>query len=204
MKNLLCLPFSKAIIQLVYCKEWSKDVDSKSHDQGVAFGFVNHVSLEAKGVVRVVLPEVVNNHTPCASCYLHRDLVSAYLYLYLSLSSYISDLNHGCLFEVNPIHRLLSVPVKDDGVHGIVSPHAESVRTDLRISDIFQVPGEHVALHVPCEQPVAIDGNTADLFLMVEAPQAGPSLQVPQLSNPFENVEDEYLPLQTCPRSQRL
>ena len=114
------------------------------------------------------------------------------------------NLYHGCLFEVNPIHRLLSVPVKDDGVHGIVSPHAESVRTDLRISDIFQVPGEHVALHVPSKQPVSIDGNTADLFLMVEAPQAGPSLQVPQLSNPFENVEDEYLPLQTCPRSQRL
>ena len=160
----------------------------------------------------------MNNHTPCASCYLHRDFVTAYLYLYLHLylslhftelhSTTIvfasSNLNHGCLFEVNPIHRLLSVPVKDDGVHGIVSPHAESVRTDLGISDIFQVPGEHVALHVPSEQPVSIDGNTADLFLMVEAPQAGPSLQVPQLSNPFENVEDEYLPLQTCPRSQRL
>ena len=111
---------------------------------------------------------------------------------------------HGWLLVFNPIHCLFCVHVKDDGVHGIVSPHAESVRTDLRISDIFQVPGEHVALHVPCEQPVPIDGNSADLFLMVEAPQAGPSLQVPQLSNPFENVEDEYLPLQTCPRSQRL
>ena len=178
--------------------------DSKSHDQGVAFGFVNHVSLEAKGVVRVVLPEVVNNHTPCASCYLHRDLVSAYLYLYLSLSSCISDLNHGCLFEVNPIHGLLSVPVKDNGVHRIVSSHAEPVRPNLRVPDIVEVPGKHVALHVPGEEPVPVNGNAADLLLVVEASNTLSRLQVPQLDyNPFQTVEGGSLPWQTCPRSQR-
>ena len=42
----------------------------ESHDQGVTFGLVNHVSLQAKGVIRVVLPEVVDNHTTGASCHL--------------------------------------------------------------------------------------------------------------------------------------
>ena len=179
--------------------------DSKSHDQGVTFGFVNHVSLEAKGVVRVVLPEVVDNHSPCASCYLHRDLSLHFTELHstTSICKQGSNLNHGCLFKVNPIHGLLSVPVKDNGVHRIVSSHAQPVRPDLRISDILQVPGKHIAFHVPREEPVPVDGNTADLLLVVEASQTLSGPQVPQLDNPSETVEGGYLPWQTCPRNRR-
>ena len=77
-------------------------------------------------------------------------------------------------------------------------------RTDLRIADIFEVPGKNVAFHVSCEQPVPVDGNAPNLLLMVEASEAFASPQVPQLSsNTFENIKDVSLPLQTCPKSQR-
>ena len=62
------------------------------------------------------------------------------------------------------------------------------VRANLRIFDIVEVPGENVALHVPCEQSVPIDRHASDLLFMVEASQALASLQIPQLSNLVQSV----------------
>ena len=89
---------------------------------------------------------------------------------------------------MDPVHWFLSVPVKDDGVHGIVGPHAQLVRADLRISDIVEIPGENVALHVPCEQSVPIDRHASDLLFVVEASQALACFQIPQLNKPVQSV----------------
>ena len=89
---------------------------------------------------------------------------------------------------MNPVHRFLGVPVKDDGVHGIVGPHAQLVRADLRIFDIIEIPGENVALHVPCEQAVPVDRHASDLLFMVEASQALAGLQIPQLNIQVQSV----------------
>ena len=89
---------------------------------------------------------------------------------------------------MNPVHRFLGVPVKDDGVHGIVGPHAQLVRANLRIFDIVEIPGKNVALHVSCEQSVPVDRHASDLLFMVEASQALASLQIPQLNKPVQSV----------------
>ena len=42
------------------------------------------------------------------------------------------------------------------GVHGVVRPQAELLRPAAGVQAVVQVPGVHVALHVPSQDPVAV------------------------------------------------
>ena len=72
----------------------------------------------------------------------------------------------------------------DVRVHGVMGSEAEVLGSTVLVQAVWQIPGVHVALHVPGEQPVGVHGDAPHLDLVLQGPETGSSGEAPQPGGP--------------------